>query len=52
MVTIMDKKTVPFNYSEVLKEYTSNGFRVLAIASKKVVNEVKSLTRDEVESGL
>lgn len=36
MVTIMDKKTVPDNYSEVLKEYTSNGFRVLAIASKKV----------------
>lgn len=52
MVTIMDKKTVPSNYSEVLKEYTSNGFRVLAIASKKVADNIKALTREEVETGL
>jgi cation-transporting ATPase 13A3/4/5 len=52
MVTIMDKKSVPSNYSEVLKEYTSNGFRVLAIASKKVEGNIKALSRDEAESNL
>lgn len=36
MLTIMEKSSVPSNYQEVLKEYTSNGFRVLAIASKKI----------------
>jgi magnesium-transporting ATPase (P-type) len=45
MVTIMDKKTVPENYFEALKEYTSNGFRVLTIASKKVEGNIKTLTR-------
>lgn len=46
MLTIMDKSTVPSTYQEVLKEYTSNGFRVLAIASKKVVGNIKTLTRE------
>jgi cation-transporting ATPase 13A2 len=36
MLTVMDKSTVPNNYFEILKEYTSNGYRVLAIASKKL----------------
>jgi magnesium-transporting ATPase (P-type) len=36
MLTIMDKESVPADYLGVLKEYTSNGFRVLAIASKKI----------------
>lgn len=49
MLTIMEKGSVPNNYQEVLKEYTSNGFRVLAIASKRVEGkDVKSLSREQV----
>jgi magnesium-transporting ATPase (P-type) len=44
----MDKASIPKNYEQVLKEYTSNGFRVLAIASKKIEGNVKILLRDEV----
>lgn len=36
MLTIMDKSTIPGNYFDVLREYTSNGYRVLAIASKRL----------------
>jgi len=53
MATIMDKSSIPSNYNETLKEYTSNGFRVLAIASKKIQgNDYKSVTRESAESGL
>ena len=33
---IMDEKSVPANYKEVLKEYASSGFRILAIAHRKI----------------
>lgn len=36
MIDIFKKQTVPSNYNDVLKEYASQGFRVLAIGSKKV----------------
>lgn len=37
----------------MLKEYTSNGFRVLAIASKSIQgNDYKSITRETAEAGL
>lgn len=36
MLTIMKKNSIPKNYNEILKEYASHGFRVLAIASKPV----------------
>ena len=46
MATIMEKTSIPQNYNEVLKEYTSNGFRVLAIGSKRIQgNDHKSITR-------
>ncbi len=46
MATIMEKSSIPGDYDKVLKEYTSNGFRVLAIASKKIVGtDFKSITR-------
>jgi cation-transporting ATPase 13A3/4/5 len=48
MLTIMNKKSVPEDYQSVLKKYTSNGFRVLAIASKKTSGDnIKTITRDE-----
>jgi magnesium-transporting ATPase (P-type) len=47
MATIMAKESLPRDYSEVLKEYTSNGFRVLAIASKRIdSSDYKSITRE------
>ena len=53
MTTIMDKQTIPHNYAHVLSDYASNGFRVLAIASKPLLSsDFKSLTRGQVESGL
>ena len=46
MATIMEKGSIPSNYNEVLKEYTSNGFRVLAIGSKRIQgNDHKNITR-------
>ena len=36
MATIMDKNSIPHDYNKVLHEYASNGFRVLAIGSKKI----------------
>ena len=36
MVTIMQKTSVPKNYNDILKEYASHGFRVLAISSKGI----------------
>jgi magnesium-transporting ATPase (P-type) len=45
MFRIMKSSTVPSNYNEVLKEYTSNGFRVLAIASRKITGDITKITR-------
>ena len=46
MLSIMKSSTIPKNYNEALKEYTSNGFRVLAIASRKLTQNVKTITRE------
>lgn len=43
MLQIMDKSTIPDNYHQVLKEYASSGFRVLAIASKKITKDPKDI---------
>lgn len=53
MLTIMLPESVPKNYDEVLKEYASHGFRVLAIASK-VISEDQMMTigRSEAEENL
>ena len=46
MATIMEKKTIPDDYTKVLNSYASNGFRVLAIASKRLPsNDYQSITR-------
>lgn len=39
MLTIMKKNSIPKNYNDILKEYASHGFRVLAIASKTITEE-------------
>ncbi|XP_006873204.1 PREDICTED: probable cation-transporting ATPase 13A5 [Chrysochloris asiatica] len=49
-------ETVPKNFSQKLKNYTTQGFRVIAFAHKTLkmglLSDVMSLTRDEVESEL
>nr|XP_020828389.1 probable cation-transporting ATPase 13A2 isoform X1 [Phascolarctos cinereus] len=49
--------TVPSDFSQVLQHYTSDGFRVLALAFKPLhitptLEKAQQLTRTEVESGL
>ena len=39
MLNIMRNSSIPKNYNEMLKEYASHGFRVLAIASKNITEE-------------
>ncbi len=52
MQKIMEKSSVPANYEAKLKEYTSNGFRVLAIANKKAEENIKEITREQAEANL
>jgi magnesium-transporting ATPase (P-type) len=53
MVGIMEKASIPQDYLKVLSDYASNGFRVLAIGSKRVPSSsYKTITRDEAERGL
>lgn len=53
MLNIMKNSSVPKNYNEMLKEYASHGFRVLAVASKNVSEEeMKELNRDDIERDL
>lgn len=50
LATIMRRETIPPNYNEILRQYASHGFRVLAIASKPIPHaEVKTITRAEAE---
>lgn len=52
MLQIMDQSSVPDNYKDILKEYASKGFRVLAIASKAIKDDVKTVQRIDAEKGL
>uniref|UniRef100_A0A8C3WLU2 Cation-transporting ATPase n=1 Tax=Catagonus wagneri TaxID=51154 RepID=A0A8C3WLU2_9CETA len=49
-------ETVPKNFSQMLRNYTVQGFRVIALAHKALkmgkFSEVESLTREKVESEL
>lgn len=47
MLGIMDERSVPVSYKQVLKEYASSGFRILAIAHRKV-EAWKKLERSEL----
>lgn len=52
MLQIMNKSTIPDNYHQILKEYASRGFRVLAVASKKITKDPKNIQRQDAESDL
>lgn len=52
MLQIMRKDSIPDLYNETLKEYASRGFRLLAIASKKINKDPKEIHRSEAESDL
>lgn len=52
---ICNPSSIPRDYHTLLKEYTHHGYRVLALASKRLTIDVKSaikLPRKEIESGL
>uniref|UniRef100_A0A803VX10 ATPase cation transporting 13A2 n=1 Tax=Ficedula albicollis TaxID=59894 RepID=A0A803VX10_FICAL len=57
VASLCRKETVPPDFSQVLRHYTSDGFRVLALACKALgsvatFEEALQLPRDSVESGL
>ncbi|RNA15084.1 putative cation-transporting ATPase 13A3 isoform X2 [Brachionus plicatilis] len=54
---LCNKDTLPHNYFDMLKIYTANGYRVIALAGKKLDESVSwanslKLTRDAVEKDL
>ena len=49
MLEIFKKSSIPANYGEVLKQYASQGFRVLAIGSKKIDKNGLNSPRLELE---
>ncbi|OWK50143.1 putative cation-transporting ATPase 13A2 [Lonchura striata] len=57
VASLCRKETVPPDFSQVLRHYTTDGFRVLALACKALgtvatFEEALELPRDSVESGL
>ena len=53
LIKIMKPEGVPDNYFETLKKYTSCGFRVLAVCSKKIsIQEIPTIDREAAESKL
>ena len=52
MVNIVSKDSVPQNYQEVVREYASQGLRVLAIGHRLIKSREVNLSRVEVEQGL
>jgi cation-transporting ATPase 13A2 len=52
MLDIFKSETVPNDYNQILKEYTSQGFRVLAIGCRKVDEKALNLSRLELEKDI
>ncbi|XP_014425072.2 polyamine-transporting ATPase 13A2 isoform X2 [Pelodiscus sinensis] len=57
VASLCKKETVPVDFSQLLRHYTTDGFRVLGLAYKtlttvKTFEEAQQLTRDAVESGM
>lgn len=53
LIKIMNPQGIPENYYEVLKKYTSCGFRVLAVCNKKIrVEDIETIDRNSAESQL
>ncbi|NXF13613.1 AT132 ATPase, partial [Smithornis capensis] len=57
VASLCRKETVPLDFSQMLRHYTTDGFRVLGVAGKALgtvatFEEALQLPRDSVESGL
>uniref|UniRef100_A0A674KEN4 ATPase cation transporting 13A2 n=1 Tax=Terrapene triunguis TaxID=2587831 RepID=A0A674KEN4_9SAUR len=57
VASLCKEETVPLDFSQLLRHYTTDGFRVLGLAYKtlptvKTFEEAQQLTRDAVESGM
>ncbi|XP_042560511.1 polyamine-transporting ATPase 13A3-like isoform X2 [Clupea harengus] len=57
VASLCQSSTVPENFTEVLEDYTSRGFRVIALAhrqleSKLTWHKVQSLNRDHLETNM
>ncbi|NWI10486.1 AT132 ATPase, partial [Crypturellus soui] len=57
VASLCSKDTVPLDFSQMLRHYTTDGFRVLGLACKALstvttFEEALQLTRESVESGL
>lgn len=48
MIDIFKPETIPANYTEILKQYTSQGYRVLAIGCRQVDESSLNLSRLEL----
>lgn len=48
MIDIFKPETIPANYTEILKQYTSQGYRVLAIGCRQVDESALNLSRLEL----
>lgn len=53
---LCDKQTIPSNYKEVLEQYTKEGYRVIALATRTLPDldnsKVMKVARDSVENNL
>ncbi|NXD13873.1 AT133 ATPase, partial [Nothocercus nigrocapillus] len=57
IASLCKKETVPFDFESVLEEYTKQGFRVIALAHRKLESKltwhkVQTINRDAIESNM
>nr|XP_028597190.1 cation-transporting ATPase 13A2 isoform X3 [Podarcis muralis] len=57
VASLCDKESVPADFTQTLRHFTSDGFRVLGLAFKPLAaigtfEEAQDMTRDDVESGM
>ncbi|KAJ8390400.1 hypothetical protein AAFF_G00107940 [Aldrovandia affinis] len=57
VASLCKKETVPENFSKVLEDYTKQGFRVIALAHRRLESKhnwhkVQNISRDQIESGM
>ncbi|KAM9762569.1 polyamine-transporting ATPase 13A3 isoform 3-T3 [Menidia menidia] len=57
VASLCKKETVPANFAEVLEDYTKQGFRVIALAhrrleSKLTWHKVQNVNRDQIETNM
>ncbi|XP_034035845.1 probable cation-transporting ATPase 13A3 isoform X1 [Thalassophryne amazonica] len=57
VASLCKKEAVPVNFAEVLEEYTKQGFRVIAVAHRRLESKlswhkVQNISRDHIESNM